>query len=88
MRRARADFVCVIQNSERPFVFGEVSTTSDDRIACTDESVFKSLGSLELKIIRWSDRNPIPLKVRTSKNLDGPMIHEDSKKATFSDTAS
>ncbi|GAA6003742.1 hypothetical protein JCM5350_002337, partial [Sporobolomyces pararoseus] len=82
--------------TERPFVFCDIpttSTTSDPQLATLDESTFKSLGSVALRIRRFQSRITQPLSrprndYAPSLPRSVPVIHEDSKKAALTHAVS
>ncbi|GAA5993164.1 hypothetical protein JCM5350_005391 [Sporobolomyces pararoseus] len=79
--------------TERPFVFCDIPTTSDPQLATLDESTFKSLGSVALRIRRFQSRITQPLSrprndYAPSLPRSVPVIHEDSKKAALTHAVS
>ncbi|GAA5953919.1 hypothetical protein JCM3765_000692 [Sporobolomyces pararoseus] len=78
--------------TERPFVFCDIPTTSDPQLASLDESSFKSLGSVSLRIRRYLSKTlRPPIRTRTysaSRFESGPVVHEDSKKAALTHAVS
>ncbi|GAA5829898.1 hypothetical protein JCM5353_006107 [Sporobolomyces roseus] len=70
------------ESTERPFVFGELSKTSQDDVASTSESLYKSLGSIELRYRRIKKCKSRVSEVKGEFDTPEPTtVHEDSKLA-------
>jgi hypothetical protein len=70
------------QSTERPFEFGQISTTSCDELASTSELATKALGSIELRYRRIKKIKPRDSGVKGEfEELEIPTFHEDSKVA-------
>jgi len=70
------------QSTERPFVFGSLSKTSQDSVASTSETLFKSLGTIELRYRRIRKCKARNSDVKGEFDTPEPTtVHEDSKLA-------
>ncbi|GAA5900598.1 uncharacterized protein JCM6883_002894 [Sporobolomyces salmoneus] len=72
-------------STERPFVFGELSTTSHDQFASTSEQALQSLGSIELRYRRIKKIKPRTSNIKGEyETPENPQtFHEDSKAAVL-----
>lgn len=69
--------------TERPFLFGKLSTTDDDELACADEKVVKGMGTIRLHYHRLkSIGEPIPFPNQAAPAA--AVLHEKTKKAQLS----
>ncbi|GAA5953931.1 hypothetical protein JCM3765_000698 [Sporobolomyces pararoseus] len=70
------------ESTERPFIFGEISTTSIDDLASTSEVAAKALGSIELRYRRIKKIKPRESAIKGEFDSPAiPIFHEDSKAA-------
>ncbi|GAA5875426.1 hypothetical protein JCM16303_000621 [Sporobolomyces ruberrimus] len=67
------------ENEERPFLFGKLSTTDDDAVACTDEKVIKNLGTICIAYRRVKNVRSITYGNRKDEGEVKP-IHERAKR--------
>lgn len=82
LRSLLSDLKHCVKSTERPFVFGPLSKTSQDSVASTSETLFKSLGSIELRYRRIKKCKARNSDVKGDFDTPEPtMVHEDSKLA-------
>lgn len=70
--------------TERPFLFTRLSTTDDDSVACTNESIVKAMGQIDLRILRISVVHDHVKQKGCGNHLAEATLHEESKKARLS----
>lgn len=75
------------QGTIRHYLFKPLSLTDDADLACEDERVVKSIGTIQLRICRIDVTGEVAPAVPEFVSAEPPTLHEMSKKARVSHQA-